>query len=727
VVDQVQPDGQVSLATALAAFAVAIGPVPGAVIPPGVVVPIGSGTIAVDWVLAKWGQLTLPQRQAVLTDLGVSQTASPPEPVAPAAVSPTAAPGTGTAGPSSGSPAPPTTPISPTPSVTPTQPTPTPSTTPTVTPSPSPSGFAHADAGPLSEASRSTGKPDAVLAAMISGGAAPSPDPNIACPGSDSAGAGPYRAQVAPIESAITSHIGGGAAFGTVYISVNTKIVVKPVGGVAPMYSIPCQGNHEAKGGTVDNCVIHTQPVSRYFDDADIHGLLIHELTHCLLYHVLGFAYYHMPPWYVEAVPEWVAAVVGGGYYGTAQSWEGYLQDANAPLFGRAYTAIGFYVHLAETGTDVWHVIIPMGEAFQKSGNSNIAGWNAAQVSPAFLDSWGSGYAEGRYPGSAWTSIGPGLATDPQPLPSGSINCIGEVLHLSDMDSGVCTQSSIPLSAGAAAANIKQVDIDATVVHVTATPGASGRISLGGGSDATLAQAAGVNYCASDANRPSCSCPPGSPNASAVFTPIESGLEWAGVTGGTQPATVTLTGESLPAFCGKPSPALATGKGLGCVQGTWTSTQERLSSSNGILLEGAAGEVMSISPDGSMTINYDRMAPIEDLSDPDAQFGIATFYYRGELTAQLTLPAGQAGTSGAWLGDQDNYSDMYAFLTVPNGSGGTDTAGPLPIGQMVKNDGLPDTSLPDGRFECSAHTLVITQSDTQSDSFSIVQTFTRTG
>ena len=412
VVDQVQPDGQVSLATALAAFAVAIGPVPGAVIPPGVVVPIGSGTIAVDWVLAKWGQLTLPQRQAVLTDLGVSQTASPPEPVAPAAVSPTAAPGTGTAGPSSGSPAPPTTPISPTPSVTPTQPTPTPSTTPTVTPSPSPSGFAHADAGPLSEgepihgqARRGPGRHDLRRRSALAGPEYRLPRVGL---GLEQARTG---AQVAPIESAITSHIGGGAAFGTVYISVNTKIVVKPVGGVAPMYSIPCQGNHEAKGGTVDNCAIHTQPVSRYFDDADIHGLLIHELTHCLLYHVLGFAYYHMPPWYVEAVPEWVAAVVGGGYYGTAQSWEGYLQDANAPLFGRAYTAIGFYVHLAKMGTDVWHVIIPMGEAFQKSGNSNIAGGNAAQVSPAFLDSWGSGYAEGRYPGSAWTSIGPGLAT----------------------------------------------------------------------------------------------------------------------------------------------------------------------------------------------------------------------------------------------------------------------------------------------------------------------------
>jgi hypothetical protein len=34
------------------------------------------------------------------------------------------------------------------------------------------------------------------------------------------------------------------------------------------------------------------------------------------------------------------------------------------------YSAVGFFVYLAETGTDPWQVIIPIGAAFVSSGNS---------------------------------------------------------------------------------------------------------------------------------------------------------------------------------------------------------------------------------------------------------------------------------------------------------------------------------------------------------------------
>ena len=69
--NEVRPDGTVSTSTALAAFSLAIGPVPGARPVPGTKQLIPSGTLAVQWVLGHWSELTAGQRRAVLADLGV--------------------------------------------------------------------------------------------------------------------------------------------------------------------------------------------------------------------------------------------------------------------------------------------------------------------------------------------------------------------------------------------------------------------------------------------------------------------------------------------------------------------------------------------------------------------------------------------------------------------------------------------------------------------------------
>src|SRR5262245_26957346 len=54
VLGQIQEDGTVSADTALAAFAVAIGPVPGGTAPAGAADTIPSGTLAVSWVFSHW-------------------------------------------------------------------------------------------------------------------------------------------------------------------------------------------------------------------------------------------------------------------------------------------------------------------------------------------------------------------------------------------------------------------------------------------------------------------------------------------------------------------------------------------------------------------------------------------------------------------------------------------------------------------------------------------------
>jgi hypothetical protein len=466
VLDQVQADGQVSVATALAAFAMAIGPVPGATAAAGVSGQIESGTLAVAWVRARWAQLSAAQQTAVLTDLGTS----------------------------------------------------------------------------IATDARVSSQGDVArvgVAALQTGGRRPTPvDPNLSCVPADSSGAGPYRSQVAGIEADIASHLGVPFTI-PVYLEVNTRNVTMGVKDAALAYTIACDGAHYVPG-TITGCVVHLEPrllngTTTTFSAADIHTTLIHELMHCLLYQRFGMAYDDMPAWYIEGVPSWVEDALGGGGDAVSESfWTTYLDTDSYPLFKRTYDALGFYTHLAETGTDPWSVILPMGRAFIAGGDANLAGWKAAGVSQAFLDSWGSGYAQGRYPGSAWSTSGPGLSRYQPRLPP--------TLTVGDTN-------PVTVAAPAVATSIRQVDITADVVEVSASATASGRISLGGGNDATLDQTSGVNYCSLSSG---CQCPSGSANADATFTHIDPGTEYATVTGGTDSATVTLTGMDLATFCNPP-------------------------------------------------------------------------------------------------------------------------------------------------------------------------------
>src|SRR5690348_14808848 len=60
-VDQAGADGRLDLPTSLAAFAMAVGPVPGAKTPAGPYGPIASGTLAVQSMFAHWSALSAAQ------------------------------------------------------------------------------------------------------------------------------------------------------------------------------------------------------------------------------------------------------------------------------------------------------------------------------------------------------------------------------------------------------------------------------------------------------------------------------------------------------------------------------------------------------------------------------------------------------------------------------------------------------------------------------------------
>lgn len=612
--NQVQPDGGVSLSTALSAFAQAIGPLPGAPTAASTSSDaIPSGTIAVEWILAKWNQLSAAQQKAVRSDLGVPAGGS--------------APGSADSAGSAGS------------------------------------------ASTASDADATTAAPAA--GTQLMGGAPSSPNPQLPCASADSAGAAPYRADLPGIESDIASHLGRPLNL-TVYISVNTS----QLEANSKMYTWPCQGTTPASNG-VSGCTIHVNPAATVpgFTDADRRDFLIHEVMHCFLFDQFGLAYDSMPAWYVEGVPTWVMTVLGTGDPVSSKDWVQYLDSPATSLFKRSYDALGFYAQLQQNGVDVWKAIDPIGSALASGGSS--AGWNAAGITQQFLDSWGSGYATGRFPGDAWDAAGPNLPHYTDAIPDGSLN-----------DGG-----SVTLKAPAAATAIEQVDINAQVVQFAPGGSASGRVSLDGSSDAVLSDAAGVDYCTLGT---SCQCPAGSEGDGTQFTPLASGEHYLTVTGGLSAGSVQATGMTLADACRKPATS--------CLVGTWTGTGLSITGS----IEtggGGAGAQLTIDKTGKFTLNLSPMQPL----DFTGQAGTAgTFAYSGTETAVIDMPPPGAttGTLTAQAGTVDvGGIDITLSVTSPVSM----TIGPLSLADYAAQDGadMNDAPASGDTWKCQAGSMDI--------------------
>jgi len=455
------------------------------------------------------------------------------------------------------------------------------------------------------------------------GAVVPLTGPNAPCAVGDSAGTALFVSQVPGIESALATHIGLSFT-GPAYIELNTQeVTVHDVDGIADMYTYACAGTSPATGKVTD-CAVHIEPhtLSGY-PARDTHAMLIHELTHCILMEHFGAQYSDFPKWYAEGLPTWVMAELGGVNVTTQAWWEWYLDTSTTPLFKRSYDAVGFFVHLEETGTNVWHVIVPMGNAFVAHGDSDAAGWAAAAPSEEFLATWASSYVAGRYPGAAWDTLGPGV-----------VHYEGTLLPPTPLLNG----DAIPLSSAVATPSLRPVNVGAQVVQlVGVSAGAQGMMSLGDGRSVPLATAVSNVYCTSLI----CRCPPMSNHPDQVFQHIAPGLEYVGITGGLHPASATLRGETLEAYCG-----------LTCFAGQWVLLGE-----GGGFASGGAGMTWTATPggpaDGTVVVHYADSAPI-------VLRGIA-FTYRGTSVYEVTLLHVTSATTGSFVADPISIDETATF------------------------------------------------------------------
>lgn len=179
---------------------------------------------------------------------------------------------------------------------------------------------------------------------------------------------------------------------------------VEPINGVYP------NGGAQAQYlfGAFVGCQITIYDEATSQSGLQITALMTHETFHCFqqAIHKTQAVHDNAPDWITEGQATWVGLELGGPSPNYERFWDRYLLQPWLSLTSRAYDAVGFYAHLAETGTDPWTVFRPMLEA----GTNSMAAYLAAGADgEAFVDSWASGVLRDGASGSAWNTTGPGI------------------------------------------------------------------------------------------------------------------------------------------------------------------------------------------------------------------------------------------------------------------------------------------------------------------------------
>ena len=108
-------------------------------------------------------------------------------------------------------------------------------------------------------------------------------------------------------------------------------------------------------------CIIHVEPLLQNGNDtAEMNATMAHEMFHCFQFdwarqHGFQMSKDNMAGWISEGQAEWVGETLGGPSKTGDYWWKDYLTSYHDSLFGRDYSAVGFYQHMSEEGIDPWH------------------------------------------------------------------------------------------------------------------------------------------------------------------------------------------------------------------------------------------------------------------------------------------------------------------------------------------------------------------------------------
>ncbi len=321
-------------------------------------------------------------------------------------------------------------------------------------------------------------------------------------------------------------------------------------------------------------------------DPAPLRSLIAHEIFHCfeMALTVNLVESYIRPSWVVEGLAEWVGETVSGGSAGSGETgWPRWLADPPLSLFAREYSAIGFYAHLQEHGADVWSTIDHIIEGSDESDEAAYVAAIAA-AGPDVLPAWGAGVYRDPTRAPVWDQDGPGITPHKYPART-AFPEIG--------DGSVAQPFATRLGA-----DTWDTELTAQVVTIGGT--GFGMVLLPDDAELTLDGTMTEVLCTDPAG---CSCPEGSPGASAVFRVTTPGPARIGLTGHLDGTTMTLQGWTLDAFC-QNQPEVDE-----CMVGLWQSVSYHAQDQE-VMGGTGAGVMLTIDRTGRGSIDFDPMVNI---------------------------------------------------------------------------------------------------------------------
>ena len=351
-------------------------------------------------------------------------------------------------------------------------------------------------------------------------------------------------------------------------------------------------------------CYVRLYPAGAT-DPSTLYVVLAHELTHCYQDTWGKVA----PAWIEEGMAMWTGVTInaeaGKAPSGLGQGWiEKYANTPQTSLLARSYDALGWFAFAAQSGVDLW----PRLKSIQTASYGRAA-YDAATYGAdgTFVEGWGPAQFDSSEWAGRWQIAGPGIT----PLKA----------TITSKYKAVKNGDKVVLSAGNFASARKPMVFTADVVLIAAGGLTEGLDRIDGTTDRPLKSFDGFQ-CTSPKG---CECPAGTARAGEKFPALNQGPHFFAISGGPEPSQLTVSGFSLDDACNAKS----------CVIGTWTNSKPP-QVKNITNLRGGTGSVLTIEPDGAVTLDYGATAPFEG----DTESGQFTLRVGGVITAKITVPPG---------------------------------------------------------------------------------------
>lgn len=354
-----------------------------------------------------------------------------------------------------------------------------------------------------------------------------------------------------------------------------------------------------------------------------------HEVFHCYQYRAHGRN--NWPLWAAEGGAGWVGEDFAGGSGMSGTWWARWINRPDMPLVTRSYDAIGLFSLADRLGVNTHQL------AMDLTGSPFMTTLTAA-TGEEILDLWGTHYGDPAW-GGDWAVVGPGAPATRAPTAA----------FTPILDGGFSFVTDARTDRGTAAQPV-EFTAPGDVLRMVGFPGLHGGVRFGDGT--TVAPVDSADFCLRAGG---CECPEGSAGGGPTVA-VGSNLVFVGLgpssTNGPQFAAMTLD-----TFCAAP-PTTDTGvppaDGLdSCLVGRWVSTRliKPVDASVNETSSGGAGAVQVFGADGTLSVDFSAMTPIESVVDaPEDQRFKTTVTYSGSGTGTWSTRGGTLTAGGLDMG-----------------------------------------------------------------------------